>query len=723
LDIGENGTVDWALKNEYGPLGFQNLFNNGDSQLELEFLPGNFNTSGGIYLPASAEVNHASLELEFFKSDLISSDITELNRPEGHVEAPFDYDPEPCIFQERLYVAYRSYSWNDANQSDADIVINSTADGIQWQTMTIELTKAPDTAVPYQGGRRSGDFNPSLAVFKNHLYCAWESDSPKPLGSTTDTDRDILWTRFDGTAWEPPHELTAPNEDAAEDMYSKNPGVKHDYRVQLCTFDNGTGEQLFAIWSANNTGDENFPGDRIGDIVVSRTTDGVHWTTGLDLTDGDKRYHADYLPQLVEFEIPAGNALFAFWVTNNEALNNGTDWDIVYRYTLDGINWSDYINLLDAAGVTESGNDDTAIDEDPFPIVYNGRLYILWRSSNPTISAGNDLDIVLSSTVDGLDWSTPQEITGGIDDNFNNHPRATVFQDDLVCTWRTESVQDQGSIVLRTYVNQTKTWLEPITISPVGMGGNDYSAEPITFNNRILIAWVTEDNITTLGSDSDVIVTWLVPRTVAPEIGLDIGTVGPYKDDWVMPKVRLETSQIYKIDFTTRLSELTQDSAWASLNSFTDEFGNEFYVIPINSYFSNPGRIVLKSLQIQYNYSISVTDLSLELSSYLRERRKDDESKTISVRLRFDSNTKGKLELQNLVIVYTAPETSEDQPEILCIGGIIIALIILVLLIKFVRFRPKSSNDPKINIKSKKPASEPVLEDTNGAKDKQRKKR
>jgi len=711
LDIGENGTIDWAMKYEYGPLGFQKVFNTGEPSLDITFVPENYNTKGEIYLPVTADISKASLKFKYTSEDLISPSITELNRPEWHPDAPFDYDPELCVFQDRLYVAYRSYSWRDSNQSDADIVVNSTADGITWQEETIEITKAPDTEVPYTGGKRSGDFYPSMALFKDHLYCAWEADSELPLGSTDGIDRDIVWSRFDGSTWSAPEELTATTEQAAEDTYSKNPGAKDDYRVQLCTFNNGTGEQLFAIWTANNTGDEQFPEDRKGDIIISRTTDGEHWTVGSELTLGDRRYDEDYLPQLIEYKTSKGNALYAFWVTNNDQITKGNDWDIVYKYTFDGVTWSEHHDLLEACNITESNVPTEAIDDDPSVVVFNDQLYVLWRSSNPVITSGEDIDIVMTGTSDGFNWSIPVELTPETDSSFTNRPRASVYNNDLIVTWVTwhevNSVEN-GTIFVRI-INTTKNpdqWPEPIKLSVDNKDVNDFSPDIIAFDDKIIVAWVSMDNISTPGVDSDLVVRWLVPRKGIPEIALDIGNLDEYDNDWLVNKRTLSEGEIVNVDFTQKLKEQIANKDWLKHHSNMDEFGNDMIFVPINVYFSAPGKITLSSLEILYNYSFLVPDLGVELAEYIKSYGKNDD---IKVHLKFGSDTTGKLKIQKLKVKYTTKTGNGQYPELLCIISIGIVLIILGVVIKLSGSRNQKrknknrNNNDKESAKPKRP--------------------
>ncbi len=699
LDIGDNGTIDWAFNYQYGPLGYQNVFGQGERKLMLEFDPNIIKNSesNGFYLPVTAEVEKAAVKFEFIGEDYLSS-IIELNRPEWHPEAPYDYDPELCVYQDKLYVVYRSYSWRDTNQSDADIVLNSTEDGFIWQNNITELTKVPDTEVPYLGGKRAGDFYPSMAVFKNKLYCAWESASVLPIGSTHGEDRDIVYTIFDGNHWTETIELTAPNEQAAEDIYSKNPGVKDDYRVQLCAFNNGSGEQLFAVWTANNTGDEWFPEERKGDIIVSKTIDGITWSIGQDLTENDRRYDEDYLPQLVEFKTTNGNALFVFWVSNNVANTNGSDWDIVYRYSLDGLTWSEQHNLLRDIGVVEPKDVEEAIDDDPALIVYNNRLYVLWRTSNPELGNGNDIDIVMSSTADGLNWTKPVEVTSKTDTMFNNRPRATVYSDNLAILWRTVESKDEGCLVLRLFDNKTQQLSNAIKVTPLNAGGNDYSPDIISFKDQLFVSWVTEDNITTKGLDSDVVIRRIIPQNGTPVIALDLGKTGENDDNWIIKNFKPEPGKIFDIELTNRLNELLSNNYWVKSNKIKDEFRNELFFIPINCYFSGPGSVQFTSLEIQYNYSFFIPDLSVSLNAYLKdqsEKNMENDNNKFDVILRFESNTNGKILINTIIIEYTTSTNTRGYPELICIAVLGVILIILGIIIRLAKIRPKKAKKRK----------------------------
>ena len=68
----DHGTIDWAYKREYGALGHQNVFNTGEENLNLGYIPGNFNANGDFYLTPSADVSQATLEIVSEEADYLS---------------------------------------------------------------------------------------------------------------------------------------------------------------------------------------------------------------------------------------------------------------------------------------------------------------------------------------------------------------------------------------------------------------------------------------------------------------------------------------------------------------------------------------------------------------------------------------------------------------------------------------------------------------------------
>jgi hypothetical protein len=132
-------------------------------------------------------------------------------------------------------------------------------------------------------------------------------------------------------------------------------------------------------------------------------------------------------------------------------------------------------------------------------------------------------------------------------------------------------------------------------------------------------------------------------------------------------------------------------------NTIKDEYNNDILFIPINAYLSGPGKISLKSLEIRYNYSFTVPDLSSKLTEYIKNVGKDEISgDKVKVTLRFESDTNGDLHIKNLKVRYATPSKTQQYPEIICLIGLGIILIILGILIKVAPFKRETPKEPEI---------------------------
>ena len=123
-----------------------------------------------------------------------------------------------------------------------------------------------------------------------------------------------------------------------------------------------------------------------------------------------------------------------------------------------------------------------------------------------------------------------------------------------------------------------------------------------------------------------------------------------------------------------------------------DDFENNILYLPITTYLSSPGAITLRSLEIEYNYSFTVSDLSNALNSYIIENKDESSNDDLKIPLRFDSIANGNLKVQNLKVIYTASTESEEYPEVFCIIIIGVILIIIGVLIKIMKPKPKKGN-------------------------------
>jgi hypothetical protein len=630
----------WRFQgNGYGSLGHQTFFNSGSTAQEIEYKEDVDNDDLSIYLPTTAEVHSAKLNLTAIEYDHLSDALLELNRePDG----AGDYEPDMIVFKDSLFAVYRSYDSLVTNGSDTDIVINSTSDGENW-TGAIELSPNPDSPAPYNDSLISADWWPTLEKFKGRLFCAWESNSTI---STNGLDRDIiLRSSGDGVTWD--SSITQVT-DPWESNYSNNPGVKEDWGANFAVF-NGN---LYLTWTTNNTGSEggfNYP---IGDIMISNSTDGLSWSNATDLTSGDPWYSVDFAPQLAVFN----NSLYAVWSSNNTILNNGldddNDFDIIYRNTSDGVNWTPpkVLNPDDNDPLTKIGN----IDLQPTLMVYDNKLFCAWVSSSGKYTKGNDRDIVIGYTSDGnfSEVSNVFEVSETLDEDRDNAPNLEVFNNRLYIIWDRDMADDSEVFIRNFYfvgTGEVGAFGPVQRVNPPDSGGDDYRPKIKEFQNELYATWVSNDPGTGTGLDRDIILRHLIPSELPLGFGLDLGGEG----DWEIPPGTTLTTASSTFDLTTGLKNLLRNSTWAEHNFTVKSYGNKLFQIPLKFNFDGPGMIKAEALEIYYNYTFQVNDFSQRLNDYIAlNQHLASENDTIIIPFTLTATSDGKFKVSDVAVLF-----------------------------------------------------------------------
>jgi hypothetical protein len=730
LKFGEVLPIDWAYQGTWhGAYGYQEYFKDSQVRVNLTYDGDQYNDTLSFLLPKDAEVSQASMKMTAFEYDYWEPGIQEINIPDGQT---WNQDPFPFVFQNRLWIFYRDYNSTQTSESDGDLTVQSTTDGTNWGQPS-EISMSPDTPAGYPGTgptHIAGDFHPFAVEFDGDMGVFWGSMSfynlPQPnpwSGLTNGSDRDIVTRWYDpSTGWGNWVEITHPTENANESHYTKNPDDdegntihpwhKTDQRPNAAVFNN----KVYAVWMTNNTGnttfwmhDDDFDPDlddnyepwwhwnHKGDIIISSSSDGIHWSKGFDLTAPDRWWDVDFAPSLCVFD----DKLFAMWETNAPHYINYTtgekrvdvttkyDWDIVYRYTSDGENWSDFIEMTPKndtpKGTTGAAN--AIPDEDPRLMVYTDpvtneeRMYCIWRTRNPKITNGTDYDIVVSYTTDGITWTAPEEMTdkkknGG----YDNKPELTVFDNKLYVVWRREQGErwvdnPDGDIVTRHW--DGKEWSVLQEVSPFdgdGTGRDDFYPNSIGFNNgvqnKLYTFWVTRNRGKgwTEGSDGDVVVRSMIPSNLPIRAGLDIGS----DSTWEVPKATQFTDavQVKNVDILTAVQGLLEDPTYVSNNLVKDDFGNEFVEFKMNVYIEEPGRIRFDDLRIWYNTTMSVGDgetyssevksnpFAEKINRYVRENQdKADAEGMVTVKLDVTSPSEGRIKMHDLFLEYNRVPT------------------------------------------------------------------
>jgi hypothetical protein len=625
----------WAFQNVgYGSLGLQQYFSAGTTSDEIVYKEGENNDDLKIYLPSTADVSSATINFTGMEFDHWSDDVVELNRePDG----AGDYEPDLIIFKDSMYAVYRSYDDMVTNASDSDILINSTADGINWNGAT-EITSTPDSTPPFSNSYISADWWPTLEEFKNRLYCAWESNSTV---TTNNLDHDIiLRSSANGFDWS---SNLVKLTDTWEGNYSNNPGEKNDWGADMAVFQ----DRLWMVWTTNNTDPLSGYSTPIGDIMISNSSDGTSWSNATDLTDGDYWYTKDYGPQLVVFN----NSLYAVWITNNTILNSGDDddFDIIYRNTTDGIFWNPpkVLNPNDNDPLTKKGS----FDIQPTLLVHDNKLYCAWVSTSTKYTQGFDRDIVVSYSSDGnlTELQEVYEVTANDNEYPDHSPDLAVFNDKLYITWVVD-VNDDSEILIRPFdidsVNDEFGTTQ--RVNPPDLGGDDYRPQILEFKNQLYAAWVSNDPRTGTGNDRDIISRYMTPSNLPFEIGINVGGDG----SWDIPKGDPLSSTIKELDLTNGFKNVLLNSTWVSQNSTVTQFGYRMCEIPLMTHFSGPGKILAENLNIKYDCTFTSNDFSDGLNKYLLENQdKETAEGTLLVPFSLTADTDGELKVTDISII------------------------------------------------------------------------
>ncbi|WP_455391748.1 hypothetical protein, partial [[Eubacterium] cellulosolvens] len=733
--FGETLPYDWAYRGEgHGAYGQQEYFSKGQRRVNLSYDPDKENDTLFFNLPKNAVVSSGSVKMTGFEWDYWEPWIKELNLPDTRT---WNMDPFPYVYNNRLWCFYRSYNSTETSESDADIAYNWTTDGVNWQTFSRELTPSPDTEVPYPDqnsyDHRAGDFHPFVVEFNNNMgvfwgsmsYYAADANESGPLapgsyrGITQGSDRDIVarWYHNSNNSWGNDYvEITHPTKNADESNYTKNPGGsplgKDDRRAYAIEFKN----KIWVVWVANNTGNTTFhmhdytdDGDQEnpepwyswlyrGDIMISNSSDGYVWDKAKNLCQNDTKsdawYNRDFYPTMYVWK----NKLFVMWETNGRQfgtdVENRWDYDIVYRYTEDGVTWS---NHTEVTPKNDTPDGETHIefsypDEDPRlisfydPVAEEDRLYCVWRTRNPKITNGTDYDIVIRYTTDGDNWSDIKELTDpATNGNYDNKPELTVFNNKLYVVWRREQGEGHfeednpdGDIVSRHWDGVEWSPLQEISPSDgEGTGRDDFYPNSAVFKNQFYTIWCTRNRGTswTQGTDADVVYRRMSPSDLPLDTGLDIGG----DDTWELPiNTKLSDSTRFRtVDIKDSLNSLLTNPTYLAENTWLDNYGNEMVEFVVKVYIGQPGRVRMDDLNIEYTCTLESGDhitkspengeepFRRKIMSYIADNQdKIDSNGNIDVPFKVSSQVKGKVRVHDIHLEYNMlPSLTLLTPE------------------------------------------------------------
>lgn len=230
-------------------------------------------------------------------------------------------------------------------------------------------------------------------------------------------------------------------------------------------------EKLYVVWQSDNN-------------IVMKSYDGIAWSSTEKVSkstgDGINRY-----PQLVVYN----DKLYVLWETNDDLISHGEDWDIVL--------WCYGCEIGNIAEVTDSN--DSANDCNSQMTVYNNKLCIVWQSDNDIIT--RNYNATIGSINNSNAWSNIENITSSESNDYA--PQISVYLNNLWILWVTEdeniSSGSDSDIVMK-YEN------EIIELTPENDNMVDQHPRMTVYNNELYVIWQTNNPEITDGEDDDIVI-------------------------------------------------------------------------------------------------------------------------------------------------------------------------------------------------------------------------
>ncbi|HYC54516.1 MAG TPA: DUF4215 domain-containing protein, partial [Candidatus Binatia bacterium] len=314
-----------------------------------------------------------------------------------------------------------------------------------------------------------------------------------------DTSSDIFFSRStdNGTSWSAPAVL---NSNFGGSAFDRFPDIEAD-------------ETSFVVaWTTSN-----FGGDR--DIAFSvSSNDGVSWSATAPLnSNANTPVVAPNLGEegSVSLAVTSAGLWAAAWHSNdNLGGTKGTDFEIfAAAATSPAFAWSPMVR------VTESSIGTPELDDEPSLAASDDVFVLAWRSANTLGgTTGADLDILFSTSTNGLAWSAPAALNGDADTDVGSNGSVEVTGDAtgvFRATWQTEAFTSPGGakdiVSAFTHENTLGAWSEPATVNIGEQGGTPQDAFPhidASNSGRYVVVWHSNDPVVSAqanGTDQDIL--------------------------------------------------------------------------------------------------------------------------------------------------------------------------------------------------------------------------
>ncbi|MBM4248257.1 MAG: hypothetical protein FJ149_02255 [Euryarchaeota archaeon] len=610
LDIGADGTVDWAFSGfAHGPMGHQTSFHDG-----RETAAGYNLTMGSgervllpTRLPANATIGAASVTLGGWPTPFWRDPV----KVTRNGQSPGENSPSFLADGDRLWVAWASKDPALVGGSDWDIVVSWSDDGTAWSA-PVDISPPGDL---YE------DDSPDIIAYGGKVYVAWSGAQNESQFSNSN----IFIRSWDGSRWEDLVRLT-PN-----DLTRMNDWPQMDvFQGRLFVFWRTTDERLAQI--IPYTGDMD---------MVYRTFDGDSWSSTNELTpDWDSQI--DWSLNLVQFD----GKLFAFWDMDTD-LTDGFTVDIFYRY-LDGSGWSAPYNIIPQP--------DAELDEIPKTAVYRNpvtgkdELWACWIRGSPGL---HDLDIMVRR-YDGISWGAVTELTTPGEQKDNMGAELLEYDGRLYAVWvtGTNTTEEKnstiviyntfGDVVIRAYDGYG--WSDLMELTPGEENDNANSPAMAVFKGKLYCGWAYPYEPASPGG----IETWdIVVRNIdfrPVELELDAGDRPPA--DW-------GPSELGSTNVVVPLYADALEGALAALPRTRDRFGNEMCDLPVAIRSIYPSEVQVRNLTVSYTLTVRLDNISGTLNELMAQADSSGRAPPdVTIPLRLWANSTGAMRLDRLNLTY-----------------------------------------------------------------------
>ncbi len=480
LRLGTDQSSLWRYQGTgYGAFGHQYSFSTGFDEDELTYYGENEIDKLKVFIPTDADVYYAKLNLTGIEHDYWSKEVQQLNlEPDGAgdyepemivfknklfvvyrtyydkvtngsdsdivitytfnganwsvleeiTSAPdslppyndtytsADWRPTLETFKNKLYCAWESNS-TDTTGPDRDILLRSSSDGINWDTI-INISDQWEASYSDNPGLKN-DWGIDMIEFNNKLWAVWITNNTDNFGEYSSPIGDIIITNSsDGIIWSEPVDLTS-----GDDWYIT------DLAPTLAVFNNS----LYVAWVSNNSkfSEED---DNDYDIVYRNTTDGLTWNDLRAINPHDNNWFThkgsiDTSPKLTTYE----DNLFCVWISG-ATYTHGSDLDVYMRYTTRG----DFSEIGKRGEITDITN--TGYDHSPEIAVFGSRIYFTWVTEIQENDefVNSDIMVRFFDTATGefgnSQMLNPPDVRG-----FDYWPQLKVFNDVLYAAWDSNS--------------------------------------------------------------------------------------------------------------------------------------------------------------------------------------------------------------------------------------------------------------------------------------------